>query len=213
MGSLSTLDDSTYNLCQFDDFKFIADMIEHIKLPLKAKYTLCCAPINRRMPFVCTMFLKIARQFSRGELITFDWMCHQVGWPFSPPDTILDLIQLEAVHDVFDVYLWLSYRFPDMFPDVEIVRSVQAELDLVIEEGVGNIVQLLKNADSGVTSGAAKVLDEDAFEAKNRQKMNYKKWHHDDKKPTSNVAKKDGSKQPPGLYELLTADELNGSSE
>ena len=188
-------------------------MIEHIKLPLKAKYTFCCAPINRRMPFVCTMFLKIARQFSRGELLTFDWMCHQVGWPFSPPDTILDLIHLEAVHDVFDVYLWLSYRFPDMFPDVEIVRSVQAELDLVIEEGVGNIVQLLKNADSGVTSGAAKVLDEDAFEAKNRQKMNYKKWHHDDKKPTSNVANKDGSKQPPGLYELLTADELNGSSE
>ena len=100
-----------------------------------------------------------------------------------------------------------------MFPDVEIVRSVQAELDLVIEEGVGNIVQLLKNADSGVTSGAAKVLDEDAFEAKNRQKMNYKKWHHDDKKLTSNVANKDGSKQPPGLYELLTADELNGSPE
>ena len=80
--SLSTVDDSLYNLCQFDDFKFIADMIEHIKLPLKAKYTLCCAPLNRRMPFVCTMFLKITRQFSRGELITFDWICHQVGWPF-----------------------------------------------------------------------------------------------------------------------------------
>ena len=76
------------------------------------RYTFCCAPINRRMPFVVTMYLKIVRQFSRGELITFDWLCHQVGWPFSPPDTILDLIQLEAVHDVFDLYLWLYYRFP-----------------------------------------------------------------------------------------------------
>lgn len=35
----------------------------------------------------------------------------QVGWPFSPPETILDLVHLEAVHDVFDLYLWLSYRF------------------------------------------------------------------------------------------------------
>ena len=36
--SLSVLDDSLYNLCHLDDFKFLADMIEHIKLPLKAKF-------------------------------------------------------------------------------------------------------------------------------------------------------------------------------
>lgn len=35
--SLSTLDDSSYFLCHTDDFKFLANMIEHIKLPLKAK--------------------------------------------------------------------------------------------------------------------------------------------------------------------------------
>jgi hypothetical protein len=45
---------------------------------LKAKYTFCCAPINRRMPFVNTMFLKMARQFSRGDVISFDWLCSQV---------------------------------------------------------------------------------------------------------------------------------------
>jgi ATP-dependent RNA helicase SUPV3L1/SUV3 len=146
--SLSTLDDSMYSLCQLDDFKFLADVIEHIKLPLKAKYTFCCAPINRKMPFVCAMFLKKARQYSKGELITFDWLCGQVGWPFSPPETILDLVHLEQIHDVFDLYLWLSYRFPDMFPDVEIVRQVQQELDTVVEEGVANLVKLLKNSES-----------------------------------------------------------------
>ena len=201
--SLSTIDDSLYSLCQLDDFKFLADMIEHIKLQLKAKYTLCCAPINRRMPLVCTMFLKIARQFSVGELITFDWLCHQVGWPFSPPDTILDLVHLEAVHDVFDLYLWLSYRFPDMFPDVDIVRSVQTELDSAVEQGVANIVQLLKNADSGISSGAAKVPDDDDFEAKNRRKRRHKTWDH--QKSTSedkNINAAAGS-QPPTLQELI----------
>ena len=49
---------------------------------------------------------------SKGELITFDWLCHQMGWPWKLPDTILDLMQLEANHDVLDLYLWLSYRFP-----------------------------------------------------------------------------------------------------
>ena len=45
-------------------------------------------------------------------MITFDWLCHQMGWPWKLPDTILDLMQLEANHDVLDLYLWLSYRFP-----------------------------------------------------------------------------------------------------
>ena len=36
-------------------------------------------------------------------------------------------------------------RFADMFPDIQIVREVQTELDTVIEEGVANIVHLLKN--------------------------------------------------------------------
>ena len=113
--SLSAVDGNLYSLCKMLDFKFLADMIEHIRLPLKAKYTFCCAPINQRMPLVCTMFMKIIRQYSRGSLITFDWLCHQMGWPFSPPETILDLVNLEAVHDVFDLYLWLSYRFPVSF--------------------------------------------------------------------------------------------------
>ena len=66
--SLSTLNNDMYTLCYLEDFKFLADMIEHIKLPLKAKYTFCCAPINRKMPLLCTMFLKMARQYSMVRL-------------------------------------------------------------------------------------------------------------------------------------------------
>ena len=193
--SLSTLDDSLYTLCHMDDFKFLADMIEHIKLPLKAKYTFCCAPINRKMPLVCTMFLKMARQYSKGELVNFDWMCGQLGWPFAPPETILDLVHLEAVHDSFDLFLWLSYRFPDMFVDTEIVRQVQQELDKVIEEGVSNIVELLKSADNRPGSASSQIIDEDTLEAK-RRKIKFLKnsWTHND----ANMAKKEtGSARTP----------------
>jgi len=183
--SLSTLDDSLYTLCHLDDFKFLADMIQHIKLPLKAKYTFCCAPINRKMPLVCTMFLKMARQYSRGELVNFDWLCSQLGWPFSPPETILDLVHLEAVHDSFDLFLWLSYRFPDMFVDTDLLRQVQQELDIVIQHGVSNIVELLKNAENkpGLLSGN---IDEDTLEAKRRKmKVLKNSWTHND----ANMAK------------------------
>lgn len=105
--SLSTVDDSLYFMCNVDDFKFLAEMIQHVPLALRARYVFCCAPINRKMPFVCAMFLKYARQFSRNEPITFDFVVNNCGWPFRLPNTIIELVQLEAVFDVMDLYLWL----------------------------------------------------------------------------------------------------------
>lgn len=40
-----------------------------------------------------------------------DWLGRQIGLPFSCPNTLLELVHLESVFDVLDLYLWLSYRF------------------------------------------------------------------------------------------------------
>lgn len=55
------------------------------------------------------LLLQFARQFSRGEALTLDWLCRQIGWPFTPPVTLADLVHLEGVFDVMDLYLWLRY--------------------------------------------------------------------------------------------------------
>ena len=68
-----------------------------------------------------------------------------------------------------------------MFPDVELVRSVQVELDEVIQNGVANIVQLLRNADSGTSSSAARIVDEDDFAAKQKSNNKDRKWDHSGK--------------------------------
>nr|CAG4640662.1 EOG090X01V1 [Eulimnadia texana] len=160
--SLSTVDDNMYFMCNIEDFKFLADMIQHVPLPLRARYVFCCAPINRKVPFVCTMFLKMARQYSRNETLTFDWLCRQIGWPFASPKTLLDLVHLEAVFDVLDLYLWLSYRFPDLFPEADLVREMQKELDSIIQAGVAALTRLLINSETGVSSGTSTaVLEEE----------------------------------------------------
>ncbi|XP_051883394.1 ATP-dependent RNA helicase SUPV3L1, mitochondrial [Pristis pectinata] len=144
--SLSQVD-GLYFVCNIDDFKFLADMIQHIPLNLRVRYVFCTAPINKKQPFVCTSFLKFARQFSRNEPLTFDWLCRHINWPLTPPQNIKDLVHLEAVHDVLDLYLWLSYRFMDMFPDVNLVRDIQTELDSIIQIGVRNITRLIRASD------------------------------------------------------------------
>ncbi|XP_054626674.1 ATP-dependent RNA helicase SUPV3L1, mitochondrial isoform X1 [Dunckerocampus dactyliophorus] len=143
--------DGLYFVCNIDDFKFLADMIQHIPLNLRSRYVFCTAPINKKQPFVCTSFLKFARQFSRDEPLTFDWVCRHVNWPVAQPKNIKDLVHLEAVHDVLDLYLWLSYRFMDMFPDTAVVREIQRELDNIIQEGVRNITRLIRASDPATT--------------------------------------------------------------
>ncbi|CAG9821944.1 unnamed protein product [Phaedon cochleariae] len=169
--NLSTVDDSLYFMCQTEDFKFLADMIQHVPLPLRGRYLFCCAPINKKMPFVCTMFLKFARQYSKNELITFDWLCRNIGWPLQPPRTIIDLVHLEAVFDVLDLYLWLSYRFMDLFNEAHLVRDMQRELDQIIQQGIVQLTRLLKNSETVISSGTA-IADDEEF-AMHRQKQSY----------------------------------------
>lgn len=193
--ALCTVDDSLYFMCNIDDFKFLADMIQHVPLPLRARYVFCCAPINKKIPFPCTMFLKFARQYSKNEAITFDWLCQQIGWPFRPPKIILDLVHLEAVFDVLDLYLWLSYRFMDLFPDTNIVRDVQKELDSIIQSSIIQLTVLLRNSETGISSGAASVADADNFH------INTQKQHHGQGKLTDKLLAR-GLLTPSMLQEL-----------
>ncbi|XP_054713658.1 ATP-dependent RNA helicase SUV3 homolog, mitochondrial-like [Uloborus diversus] len=165
--SLCMMDTSSYFMCDTEGFKFLADMIQHVPLPLRARYVFCCAPINRRQPFVCTMFLKFSKQYSQNEPLTVEKLCRTIGWPFSAPQNIVDLVHQEAVFDVLDLYLWLSYRFPDLFPDVQAVRSIQRELDEIIQQGVFNITHLLKAGE------VATHLDEDNGNEEVREKDRY----------------------------------------
>lgn len=151
--SLSQVD-GLYFVCNIDDFKFLADMIQHIPLHLRSRYVFCTAPINKKQPFVCTSFLKFARQFSRDEPLTFDWVCRHISWPLTPPKNLKDLVHLEAAHDVLDLYLWLSYRFMDMFPDANLIREIQQELDGVIQLGVRNITRLIRATEAQAPSPA-----------------------------------------------------------
>ncbi|KAG8179424.1 hypothetical protein JTE90_026323 [Oedothorax gibbosus] len=146
--SLCMMDTSSYFMCDTEGFKFLADMIQHVPLPLRARYVFCCAPINKRLPFVCTMFLKFSKQYSQNEPLTADKLCRTIGCPFSAPQNIIHLVHQEAVHDVLDLYLWLSYRFRDLFPDVQEVRVMQKELDEIIQQGVFNITHLLKASEA-----------------------------------------------------------------
>uniref|UniRef100_A0A667I6K9 ATP-dependent RNA helicase SUPV3L1, mitochondrial n=1 Tax=Lynx canadensis TaxID=61383 RepID=A0A667I6K9_LYNCA len=155
--------DGQYFVCNMDDFKFSAELIQHIPLSLRVRYVFCTAPINKKQPFVCSSLLQFARQYSRNEPLTFSWLRRYIKWPLLPPKNIKDLMDLEAVHDVLDLYLWLSYRFIDMFPDASLIRDLQKELDGIIQDGVHNITKLIKISESH------KLLNLESLSTENRR--------------------------------------------
>ncbi|XP_012343051.2 ATP-dependent RNA helicase SUV3 homolog, mitochondrial [Apis florea] len=144
--ALCEVDDSLYFICNLDDFKFLADMIQHIPLPLSTRYLFCCAPVNRKVPLTCSMFLKYARQCSKNEPVTILWLRQQIKWPPQIPSTLVELLRLEGIFDILDVYLWLSYRISNLFPDGDSVRELQYELDKIIEKGIKKITRLFQQS-------------------------------------------------------------------
>lgn len=48
-------------------------------------------------------------------------------------------------------YIICSYRMPDLFPDADAVRTLQKEVDKIIEQGIRKITILFKNSKAGTS--------------------------------------------------------------
>ena len=160
--SICTIDNSQYFLCNFEEIRVLAETIDHIQIPLKAKYTFVTSPIStkyfilirffflpyslfiylslfgdlsKRKPFVVSCFVKMVRMYSNNTAVTIDNMKTMLSWPFKKPTSLKDLMLLEDMFDVLDLYLWLSFRFGAIFCQREDIILMRNELEEVIFEG------------------------------------------------------------------------------
>lgn len=159
--------DDLYFVCDTRMFKYLSDLLGEIVLPLRARYVFCCAPIDRRMTLTTTMYSKVntesnadhenrslkslflplmqfATQFSLHQPITYEFVAKQCEFPLSAPKTLSDLIRLEQIFDILDLYMWFSYRFIEMFPEGDKVKAAQLQLDQLIQNGVQDLTKILK---------------------------------------------------------------------
>lgn len=148
--SLCQIDSSCYFMCVIEDMKHLANLIQQVPLPLRVRYVFACAPINVKYNYVCTQFTRFARMYSSNEPISMEFLCELIGWPLKMPKNMSELAHLEEVFDVLDLYLWLSYRFADVFPDQESVREMQKTLDRLIYQGVRSITGLIKGTEEKI---------------------------------------------------------------
>ncbi|KAG9451949.1 hypothetical protein H6P81_004853 [Aristolochia fimbriata] len=110
----------------------VAGVIDELPLTLQDKYLFCISPVDMDDDISAQGLIQFAETFAKKGIVRLKEI-------FTPgtlqvPKTQNALKELESVHKVLDLYVWLSFRMEESFPDRELASSQRAICSLLIEE-------------------------------------------------------------------------------
>ncbi|KAF2199542.1 P-loop containing nucleoside triphosphate hydrolase protein [Delitschia confertaspora ATCC 74209] len=176
-----------FHQCDLRDITSIADAIQTVQnLSVIDRLTLCSAPANMRNPNEQKFIHALAECIAEGR------SGHLLDLPYLPLE-LLDqspsgereyLRNLEQMHKMLVLYLWLSYRFPNVFT----TRSLADYTKKLVENSIESCLQ-----DFSFTPAAIKA-------AKRKKKMEeLMKRGKGDPNTEPEPAKRDSQKDPPKI--------------
>jgi ATP-dependent RNA helicase SUPV3L1/SUV3 len=114
----------------------VSQLISSYNLSLKDTFNFSLAPVNLNIPLIRNVFCEYVRNFSTDKPVTITEVHDILKWPFSPPISALLMTQWEDAHEALDLYLWLSQRYEDHFPDGDKVKQLQMEIEKIINDSL-----------------------------------------------------------------------------
>ena len=110
----------------------IAAIVDEYDLDLRTRYYLSCAPASISSPYIESVFHRYIRQIEAGSEVRY-----------IPPRDLPSFAQtndmlLNAEDRVREIslYLWLSFKFPDLFKDTQKAIEARARLNSYIENSL-----------------------------------------------------------------------------
>jgi hypothetical protein len=139
--SICEIDNSKYFLCNYKNIIHLASLIDHIPLKMSERYMFACTPVSRSNTFLVSSFVKFVRLYSSNEPIGVEEVTNIIDWHVEKANTPEKLKRLETIFDTLDLYLWLGYRFPTMFPSMEDVKLMRKKLNDIIDQSLKDITK------------------------------------------------------------------------
>ena len=102
------------------------------ELSLEQKYHLSSAPINTRSPLIKNGYLKYVNAVLSHKVIKYKSSSKTTGIA----KTQLELLQAEDEVKKISLYLWLSYKFPEIFPDKIKAQIARVEINNFCENSL-----------------------------------------------------------------------------
>ena len=110
----------------------IAAIVDEYELDLQTRYHLACAPASISSPYIEAVFHRYIRRIEAGKPVLF-----------IPPRELPEFAHtnemlLEAEDRVREIslYLWLSFKFPELFPDTQKAKETRVRLNRFIENSL-----------------------------------------------------------------------------
>ncbi len=121
-----------FRAANIDSMLEIAAIVDEYQLDLKTRYFLSCAPASISSPYIESVFHRYVKQVEAGGEVRY-----------IPPRDLPAFAQtndmlLNAEDRVREIslYLWLSFKFPDIFTDVDAALHARVRLNQYIENSL-----------------------------------------------------------------------------
>ncbi|GAU18871.1 hypothetical protein TSUD_228610, partial [Trifolium subterraneum] len=110
----------------------VAAVIDEFPLELRDKYLFCISPVDMDDEISSQGLTQFAENYAKKGLVRL----REIFTPgtLRVPKTPSALKELESIHKVLDLYVWLSFRLDESFPDHELASSQKALCSMLIEE-------------------------------------------------------------------------------
>jgi len=177
-----TSSEGVFFLCDLEERLALAAILDGIDgLSFQEKYTTCMAPVgpdDEELKGAFTLLVSAKARDGVAPLTALDLDDEpEFGHP-RPPRTPADVLRLEGLHKKAELYLWLSQRCPDAYPDVIEARRVADNCSDLIS------LVLTRSPDEGRRRGRGREYDEpaDSWQKKKKKKKMRKKGAEAEKK-------------------------------
>jgi ATP-dependent RNA helicase SUPV3L1/SUV3 len=122
-----------------DSMLEIASIVSEYNLDLKTRYYLACSPASISSPYIESVFHRYIKQLEAKESVKY------IPPRDLPKFARTNEMMLNAEDRVREIslYLWLSFKFPDYFPDTQKAIEARGRLNKFIESSLkeGNFVK------------------------------------------------------------------------
>ncbi|KAJ4967654.1 hypothetical protein NE237_014355 [Protea cynaroides] len=121
-----------YFIANCEEMLKVAAIIDELPLGLHEKYLFCVSPVDMNDDISSQGLTQFAQTYARKSIVRL----REIFTPgtLQVPKTQTALQELESIHKVLELYVWLSFRLEDSFPDSELASSQKSICSLLIEE-------------------------------------------------------------------------------
>ncbi|KAM7462828.1 hypothetical protein LguiA_030949 [Lonicera macranthoides] len=123
---------ANYFISDCEELLKAAAVIDELPLGLHDKYLFCISPVDMNDDISSQGLTQFAQNYAKKGIVRL----REIFTPgtLQVPQTQAALKDLESIHKVLDLYVWLSFRLEESFPDRELASSQKAICSMLIEE-------------------------------------------------------------------------------